>query len=74
MCAGHAEDGCCTYKSNAKRVGDENDGDNHEAGCRRDDTISTVVLGWQTPPKPKRLPNSHLMSEDRARRLAFISC
>ncbi|CAK9078043.1 3-1 [Durusdinium trenchii] len=30
MCAGHAEDGCCTYKSNAKRVGDENDGDNHE--------------------------------------------
>lgn len=31
MCASHAEDGCCTYKDNAKRVDDENDGDNYEA-------------------------------------------
>lgn len=31
MCASHAEDGCCTYKNNPKRVGDENDGDNYEA-------------------------------------------
>lgn len=30
MCASHAEDGCCTYKDNAKRVDDENDGDNYE--------------------------------------------
>jgi len=30
MCAGRAEDGCCAYKDNAKRVGDENDGDNYE--------------------------------------------
>ena len=31
MCASHAEDGCCSYKDNARRVGDENDGDNYEA-------------------------------------------
>ena len=31
MCASHAEDGCCTYKNNPKRIGDENDGDNYEA-------------------------------------------
>jgi len=30
MCAGHAKDGCCSYKDNAQRVGDENDGDNTE--------------------------------------------
>ncbi|CAE7938386.1 Slc8b1 [Symbiodinium sp. KB8] len=30
MCAGHAKDGCCSYKDNAQRVGDENDGDNSE--------------------------------------------
>ena len=30
MCAGHAKDGCCSYKDNAQRVGDENDGDNYE--------------------------------------------
>lgn len=31
MCASHAEDGCCSYKDDARRVGDENDGDNYEA-------------------------------------------